>query len=55
MTLQEFQRHSNETAVYHQSLDSVKLQYLALAIAGQGGELASYVKKYWKHGIFKPT
>ena len=48
MTLNEYQNHALETAIFQGRGEFSGLMYLGLGMAGEAGEVADNVKKAWR-------
>ena len=48
MTLNEFQNHALETAIFQGRGEFTGLMYLGLGLAGEAGEVTDQIKKAWR-------
>ena len=48
MTLNEYQNHALETAVFQGRGEFSGLMYLGLGLAGESGEVTDHIKKAWR-------
>lgn len=51
MNFDEFQKQTNQTALYPRESSDIAMSYLVLGLCGESGEVAEIVKKMLRKGI----